>query len=87
MGRRIAVLRKQAGLSQEALAEKSNLHRTYIGFIEQGKRDPSIGSLNKIARVLGLDVETLFASSEFGTLVVQDKAKTSPLKKDGEARD
>lgn len=61
VGKRIAALRKQKGMSQETLASKTDLHRTYVGYIEQGKRDPSIGNLHKITRALDTTIEELFA--------------------------
>lgn len=47
--------RKEAGLSQEALAHKSNLHRTYIGGIEQMRINVSTLNLQKIASQLGIE--------------------------------
>ncbi len=42
-------LRMRAGLSQEMLAEKSGLHRTYIGSIEQRRANISLKNVEKIA--------------------------------------
>lgn len=42
-------------LSQEKLAELSNVHRTYISLVERGKRNVTLANLEKIAK--GLDVE------------------------------
>jgi transcriptional regulator with XRE-family HTH domain len=50
--------RRAAGLSQEALADKAGLHRTYIGLLERGLRMPSIGVVKKRAVAL----ETTMAS-------------------------
>lgn len=59
-GKRLAGIRKQKGITQEKLADAVDLHRTYIGFIEQGKRNPSIGNIYKIARALKVSVKDLF---------------------------
>jgi len=45
--------RKQHGWSQESCAEKCELHRTYIGAVERGERNITIGTLDKIAVALG----------------------------------
>ena len=47
-------LRKERGLSQEALALLCDIYRTYIGRIENMKRNPSLEILNKIAKGLGI---------------------------------
>jgi len=44
--------RKVLGLTQEELADKANLHRTYIGAIERGERNITIKSLSLLARAL-----------------------------------
>ncbi len=59
-GQRLAATRRKRGMSQEELAERVEVHRTYIGYIEQGKRNPSIGNIRKIAKVLGLRLRDLF---------------------------
>lgn len=53
--------RKQRGLSQEGLAERAGLHRTYVGGIERGERNVSIDNIEKIARALDLDIAELLA--------------------------
>jgi transcriptional regulator with XRE-family HTH domain len=64
VGRRIRSLREEKGFSQEALAEKSSLHRTYIGGVERGLRNPSLKSLHRIAKGLGVGVRDLFQSGK-----------------------
>lgn len=51
--------RVQLELSQEKLGELSGLHRTYIGGIEQFVRNPSVKSMEKIAKALKTDVALL----------------------------
>lgn len=60
VGKRIRSLREEMGISQEVLAEKSSLHRTYIGGVERGLRNPSLKSLQRIAKGLGVGVVDLF---------------------------
>ena len=52
-------LRKQKGLSQEDLAFKSGLHRTYISDIERGSRNLSLKNIEKIAKALGASPKSL----------------------------
>ncbi|MDR9743825.1 helix-turn-helix transcriptional regulator [Paenibacillus taichungensis] len=61
VGARIKVLRKDKGLSQEALGEKGGFHFTYIGQIERGEKNVSLINLGKIAEALDVNVSQLFA--------------------------
>lgn len=60
LGKRIQKLRKNAGLTQEELAEKVGVSRAYIGYIEQGRNTPSLEIVDKIAKVLKVSVSSLF---------------------------
>ena len=58
-GVRIRHLRSQAGLSQEAFADRCGLDRTYMSGIERGKRNVSLRNIEVIARTLGLSISQL----------------------------
>jgi len=59
-GKRVRELRVATGLSQEELAFRSGVHRTYLGGIEQGKRNPSLKNIAAIAKALGITLAELF---------------------------
>lgn len=59
-GRRVRALRKRVGLSQEQLALKCGLDRTYIGGVERGERNISIVNIEKIARAMDRSPRDLF---------------------------
>lgn len=50
-GRRVREVRAERGLSQEALADLAGLHRTYVGGIERGERNPNVERIAKALRV------------------------------------
>jgi len=52
-------LRKKMGISQENLAEKCGLHRTYIGAIERSERNITLKTLENIAERLGVSPQDL----------------------------
>lgn len=58
-GRNVAHLRNDAGLSQDKLAEKADLDRTYLSGIERGVRNPGIKIVIRLARALRVSVDQL----------------------------
>lgn len=64
VGSRIKELRKREGISQEKLAFKAELDRTYIAGVESGKRNLSIKSLEKILKALGVSFEDFFKNMQ-----------------------
>jgi transcriptional regulator with XRE-family HTH domain len=61
LGKTVRQKRLSLGLSQEALAERANLHWTYIGGIERGERNLSLINIVKIARALEVPPARLMA--------------------------
>ncbi len=59
-GEMVRKRRRQAELSQEELAEKLGIHRTYMSFIERGIRNPSLLMVFKISRALKIKLPDLF---------------------------
>lgn len=58
-GERIKVLRKDRNWSQEELADETGFHRTYIGMIERGERNPSLININVFAEVFKMSISEL----------------------------
>jgi len=56
--------RHELGISQEGLAERSGLHRTYVADIERGTRNVSIANIEKLAAALEVRISELFSDYE-----------------------
>lgn len=52
-------LRRQAGLSQQALADATGLSRSAVGMYETGKREPDLDTLRLLSEFFGVDMNTL----------------------------
>ena len=63
-GRAVRKQRYELGISQEELADRAALHRTYISDVELGLRNVSLKSIAKLARALNLSVPSLFARAD-----------------------
>jgi CheY-like chemotaxis protein len=60
LGNAIKEQRSAMGISQEELAARAGLHRTYVSEVERGERNPSITSIEKLAQALKVSFTTLF---------------------------
>lgn len=58
-GKRVRDLRKARGLSQEALAEKCRIDRTYLSGIERGRRNVALRNIDAIAQSLSVSISEL----------------------------
>lgn len=59
-GERLRELRNRSGLTQEQLAEKAKVHRTYIGMIERGEKNVTLTNIYKLAKALGITINEFF---------------------------
>lgn len=59
-GHRIKEIRQSKGISQEELALKAQLHRTYISSVELGKRNISLLNVEKLAKALDCSISDFF---------------------------
>ncbi len=65
VGQRIKELRKVIGISQEALANKAEIDRTYVTDVENGRRNISIENLEKLVTALEVQFKDFFDSPSF----------------------
>ena len=66
-GEALRELRQERGISQEALAHKSDLDRTYVSGVERGERNPTLASLLRITEALDLNLSDVALRAEART--------------------
>ena len=66
LARNLRALRLARGWSQEKMAEKCGLHRTYVGAIERGERNVTLETLSALALALGVSAAELITDSQRG---------------------
>jgi transcriptional regulator with XRE-family HTH domain len=77
-GKVLKAARLSLGLSQQALARKLGVRASHVGYLEQGRRRPSLTLLNALADTLGLDKERLFLLSHpEAKSLIRDSTPTS----------
>lgn len=65
-GENVRKFRRLLNLSQEELAHKADLHRTYIGMIERAEKNITLVNIEKIANALEVTIEDLLTHSDNG---------------------
>lgn len=58
-GNKVRAERSKLGLSQEALAYRAGVHRTYIGMIERAEKNITLENIEKIGKALGISLDKL----------------------------
>lgn len=71
VGQNLRRYRRDAGLTQEELAHRANLDRTYLSDIERGIRNPTLLPMNDLAVALDKDVVDLLVGSSRATSAVR----------------
>jgi transcriptional regulator with XRE-family HTH domain len=59
-GEKIREERIRQGLSQEELASRAGVHRTYVGMIERAEKNITLGNIEKIAKALSMKISQFF---------------------------
>lgn len=62
-GKKVRTVRLQKNMSQEELAGRAEVHRTYIGMIERAEKNITLENIDKIAKALDVNIEDLFRKS------------------------
>lgn len=65
-GENVRNYRRKLDISQEELADRANLHRTYIGMIERAEKNITLINMEKIANALKVKIEDLLKPSNHG---------------------
>lgn len=63
-GRQVRRLREAAGMSQEVLADRAGLHRTYVSSLERGQRNVGLDNILSLANALGVRPGRLFEADD-----------------------
>ena len=76
-GARVRELRRAAGMTQEDLAERCGLFRTYMSRIETGQANPTLTMIHALAASLGVPVQALFGEATAAPARVPRSARPS----------
>jgi transcriptional regulator with XRE-family HTH domain len=83
LGLAVKARRQELGITQETLANDSGLHQRWISNVENGKRNPSYGSLRRLASGLDLSASELIARAESieGDATTANKPAAAPSRR------
>ncbi len=81
VGSRIKQLRNEMGISQEALAHRADIDRTYMTSVENGKRNIAIVNLEKIINALNVSIPDFFNDELFEVTTKKTKTKNQSKKR------
>jgi transcriptional regulator with XRE-family HTH domain len=85
LGERLRSLRRQRGLTLEALSESSGISKSMISLVERGESSPSAGVLDRLAGTLGIPTGVLFLPEEQGGGAPVSRASEQPVWRDPES--
>lgn len=63
LARNLVRVRGEIGMNQDELAHKAGLHRSYVGHVEQQRRNPTLENVERLAMALDVDIRELFADA------------------------
>jgi transcriptional regulator with XRE-family HTH domain len=86
LGQRIRELRTEQGYSQESFADRSGVHRTFMGTVERGESNLSFQNIYRIALSLGLPLSSLFEGLEKVAAATQNRPPLKIAEADPRAR-
>jgi transcriptional regulator with XRE-family HTH domain len=64
LGKLLREARQEAGLSQEDLADRARIHRTYVSLLERDKKSPTLIVLLRVCRALGVSASEIVSRLE-----------------------
>lgn len=77
----LRAVRRQSGMTLEALADEAGLTKSYLSKVERGQSTPSIAAALKIARALNVDVAQLFSDDPTESKICIDRVSSSALER------
>ena len=76
IGERIALIRKKLSLTQQEFADKANVNRAYLGNIERGRKEASIGFISSICDTYGISTDWILTGE--GHMYRPTQTKSQP---------